>query len=84
MTLPLLLMSNGTDLQLDVPGQQFVNPIDWVISDHRQYVPQIGFWVNAIEPHSTKQAVHGGGTFTTSIWLASITLTGRRQLSWPV
>ncbi len=63
----LLPMSNGIDLQLNVTGQQFVNPIDWVISDHRQHVSQIGFWVNAIELHSTKQAVHRGGTFTTSI-----------------
>ena len=63
----LLPMSNGIDLQLDVPRQQFVNPIDWVIGDHRQYVPQIGFWINAVEFHSAKQAVHCGGTFTASI-----------------
>ena len=65
--MPLLLTSNGIDLQLDVPRQQFVNPIDWIIGDHRQHVPQIGFWINAVEFHSAKQAVHCGGTFTASI-----------------
>ena len=53
----LLPMSSGIDLQFDVLAQQFVNSIDRMIINHQQYVPKIGFWVNAIELHSTKQAV---------------------------
>ena len=51
----------------EIPGQQFGDAIDRVVSDARQHLAQIGFRIKAIELGRSDQAVNRCRTFAASI-----------------
>jgi hypothetical protein len=51
----------------EIPGQEFVDPVDRMFSDAREDLAQVGFWVQAIEFGGADQAIERSGTFTASV-----------------
>lgn len=51
----------------EIPGQQFVDPIDSLISDTREDLAQIGFRIYTIELRRADQTIEYGGSFTARI-----------------
>jgi hypothetical protein len=52
---------------VDVPWQQFGDPIDGVIGDAGKHVAQVGFGVEAVQFRRLDQRVHGGGTLAAAV-----------------
>src|ERR1700726_622072 len=52
---------------VDVPWQQFGDPIDGVIGDAGKHVAQVGFGVEAVQFRRLDQRVHGGGPLAAAV-----------------
>ena len=54
-------------LQLDVPGQQFIDFVDFVVGDDAQDMGEILLGVDVIELGCAQQTVEGGGSIATLV-----------------
>lgn len=50
-----------------VPGQEFVDPVDRVLGDASEELAQVGLWVEAIELGGADEAVERRGTLAASV-----------------
>ena len=55
------------ELVSDLPGHEFVDPIDRMVGNVGQDVTQIGFGIDAVEFARPDERVHGSGTLTATV-----------------
>ena len=63
----LLMICSGLGRWQPVPGQEFVDPVDRVIGDAADYVAQIGFRIETVQPCGLDDGVHGCGTVAAGV-----------------
>jgi hypothetical protein len=57
----------GSELVVEVPGQQLGDVVDRMICNHREHVAQVGFGIDAVEFASPDQAVDRGSALSARI-----------------
>ena len=50
-----------------IPRQQLIHSIDRMLGNDRQYFGEIRLWIKTVELGGIDQAIHQGGSLTTSI-----------------
>src|SRR5690242_6623699 len=60
----------GDGLLCPAPGEQFVDPMDGVISDAREDIGQVGLRIDAVHPACFEEGVHAGRTLSTGVGAA--------------
>ncbi len=45
-------------IERQIPWQEFVDAIDWIIGDHAQHMPEVGFRIYPVELDRPKQTIH--------------------------
>jgi hypothetical protein len=56
----------------EIPGQEFLQAVDWVIHDALEHVAQIEFWIESVKLCGAEQAVDGRCAFAAGIGRQSI------------
>jgi hypothetical protein len=53
--------------EFDVPGQEILHAIDWVIGDLSEHLAQVRFRIKTVQLRRSDQTIEGGRTFSAPI-----------------
>ena len=63
----LLRWNFECSVQVDVPGQEFLDAVNGMVGDAAQDVGQVGFWIQSVQFRGTQQGIHRGGALAACI-----------------